>query len=385
MGLLPTLFIQDSLDDLGVMDDLSSLAGTGGSDSVHYPGRELQRVSFTDPVEVSRVKAMLLIQQQQRASYRAEGRRKRKYPKKRKLVFPDPSGDHCNSWEEWKEWREQGWSTALNSFLTSLALRTLNDYEDLHPLDPDEEHDWEFYEAMAQNSSASLMDYDELVNVLFSACREAGYGDLTEESGPARLRASRMLERCEQQAAFALGVWTPDFMADLRARAIRGGENSKRPKIFTVEMLIPYLHLTRREQMKALGCSESTIKRLRREHKAVAESQKQHIETSDASGSEDFHEPSFRMADSTSYAGHSSRPPVRSVHVPCARRHRGRSRSRGGLFADFARRGERVAGFHSTPPARPRGSRCRKCSPRSRGTHTHDARRASPGGCRRGP
>ncbi|WP_219819661.1 hypothetical protein [Pseudoclavibacter sp. Z016] len=50
-------------------------------------------------------------------------------------------------------------------------------------------------------------------------------------------------------------------------RGGRGGKVSKTPKRFTQTDFYPVAHLTKAEQMEALRCSESTVKRLRREYK----------------------------------------------------------------------------------------------------------------------
>lgn len=50
-------------------------------------------------------------------------------------------------------------------------------------------------------------------------------------------------------------------------RGARGGRVSKTPKRFTQTDFYPVAHLTKTEQMEALRCSESTVKRLRREYR----------------------------------------------------------------------------------------------------------------------
>jgi hypothetical protein len=84
----------------------------------------------------------------------------------------------------------------------------------------------------------------------------------------------RLSEFCDARAAFALREWKPDYQAKLSEAGRRGGEISKRPKVWTPDMLDPYLGLTKAQQMEALGASVltgeapsmSSVKRMRRGH-----------------------------------------------------------------------------------------------------------------------
>lgn len=61
---------------------------------------------------------------------------------------------------------------------------------------------------------------------------------------------------------------TNDEHREVQSRRGRiGGKRSRRKPAYTLSDFYPVAHLTRAEQMQALGCSESTVKRLRRQYR----------------------------------------------------------------------------------------------------------------------
>lgn len=81
------------------------------------------------------------------------------------------------------------------------------------------------------------------------------------------------MEKAQQMAfsaaVFALGAFDPAEHAKRVERARNGGKKSRRGATFTADQLAAVAHLSIREQAKALGCSEATISRRRREQKAA--------------------------------------------------------------------------------------------------------------------
>jgi hypothetical protein len=177
-----------------------------------------------------------------------------------------------------------------------------------------------------------------------------------------------LMDACSSAAALAWEDYRPEYMAERSAMGARGGSASKRPRVFTVDMLIPYSGLTRPEQMAKLKCSKSVIARLRRELKALVASTEEpdvveqqptpRSSTPDITPSDEL---SRRMADCIRYGTHTHRTAVHHLRLSCARRHRDRPGRRRLTCERFAPFRERAARRPPSPhgqarvPAAPRG------------------------------
>lgn len=96
-----------------------------------------------------------------------------------------------------------------------------------------------------------------------------GFNSKRSLHGAAQITDSELSEAISRAVDHVLTEYvTNDQHKAMQARRGRvGGMRSKRSKTFTLADFAPYAGLSKVEQMKALSCSESTIKRLRREYK----------------------------------------------------------------------------------------------------------------------
>jgi hypothetical protein len=198
------------------------------------------------------------------------------------------------------------------------------------------------------------------------------------------------MDVCQSAAALAWEDYRPEYMAERSAMGARGGSASKRPRVFTVNMLIPYAGLTRPEQMAKLKCSKSVIARLRRELRALTASAEEpdvvrqqlssHSSTPDITPSDEL---SRRAADCIRYGTHTHRTAVHDLHVPTPRGHRDRPGRRRLTY-------ERFAPFRERADGRPSQASRQACLPAGPGGHAHRRgpdpqhhRHPTPGHCRR--
>lgn len=79
----------------------------------------------------------------------------------------------------------------------------------------------------------------------------------------------RLADAVYSAVRFACEVYDPDKLKRYYEARRKGGQNSKRPKDFTLHMLAPLLSYSITEQMFFLGCSRSTVMRLRRSWKVL--------------------------------------------------------------------------------------------------------------------
>lgn len=132
-------------------------------------------------------------------------------------------------------WRkaEQAYWAEWGSHLLSLGLRLLNEIQRRgRDLPTEEELSWAFHRYVRQEADA------------WTSLRKPKTTDAR-----ARTSARRVIED-----------WNPLWSAQQAKKSAAGGRAKKK---FTPEMLDGLEHLTRSEQMEALGCSLSTIKALR--------------------------------------------------------------------------------------------------------------------------
>jgi cobalamin biosynthesis Mg chelatase CobN len=76
-------------------------------------------------------------------------------------------------------------------------------------------------------------------------------------------------ELAQDVAAFALNSWDPAFFTTAAERGRRGGQKSRRGKNYTQADLAAVEGLSKADAAAKLGCSESTIARLRREARGL--------------------------------------------------------------------------------------------------------------------
>ncbi|MFC3296435.1 hypothetical protein [Clavibacter michiganensis] len=223
---------------------------------------------------MSRVKLLLLIQQDYKNLRRREAQHARAFPKKKTITVPKPYKTRSITGNNLKDCGIKGlggWHDEMNTVLTQLALRTLNDFAALETRDPHRKLTFEELTTMVELKTSSHMYVWDLTDVLFQACVEAGYGGLgdTAAGGPAAYQGEAIYARCEAQARFAMEVWESDFIPKRRAWGKKGGTASKTPFQYGIELLDDILDLTRKQQLVELadtGISQAALYRLRDRH-----------------------------------------------------------------------------------------------------------------------
>jgi hypothetical protein len=198
---------------------------------------------------------------------RKEGRRKSQFKLPSELVWPIPYADQPQT-----EWRKQ-----QLSFATGLCHRLLKHLDVVPDLDTQpgrNEPEAELVEAMTP--------------ILYEAVREAAGAyvvaslpssgrwlrDFHGKAGgrtrfkttPGVITEEALVELCKIAFVRSWVTYDHEYYDKLSKCGAKGGSISRPPKVFTPEMLDPYLGMSKPEQAKELGCSVPTIGRLRRDH-----------------------------------------------------------------------------------------------------------------------
>jgi hypothetical protein len=450
MGHLPSLSIQDLLDDLGVQDYLSPVpitATAGVSDNVCIPtcsqcitppapctheyqceqysywkqnfpdfsyllddGVEEPPVEDSKPVHVHTCRpvitksifripgptAPLGFYRNRRARLEAQGLvgvpfkvwfHNQQFHKSNDLKMPVPYRGEL----------QQEYQAEVCRFLKGMGLRIIRELG-YNPRDMTDEAAQDALVVVAEEvlKRAEQAAGPRLVGERPKGYKTSVWDPLTQKHERVRTTTGQvwdqwLMDVSRSAAALAWEDYRPEYMAERSAWGRTGGRKSKRPRVFTVDMLIPYAHLTRPEQMAKLKCSKSVIARLRRELKALSKLEEKPADVaetpakaSETSGIEDFREPSAPLADSKGCERRNPNgPPLQYLYVAVPRADRGRRSSRGPTFTTFAglrRRG----GVHSSSSPLPRGPGCRRRSARGTGSVSHHARHANARGGRHG-
>lgn len=194
--------------------------------------------------QLSPSQVALLLQQM-----RVEGRRQKKFKKKRELNFPTPS--------QGKKYTE-----AVYAHLCSVGLRTLNLDAATPPrkLTLAELRDWApREERLAQH----LWDHALRHGSEFITSPQEPGSHVGGESR-SRITADELEQACDAAATFAVSHWQSDFLTKLSEAGRKGGRISKRGPQYTPDMLDGLDHLSIRQQAIKLGCTDATISRLRK-------------------------------------------------------------------------------------------------------------------------
>jgi hypothetical protein len=319
---------------------------------------------------------------------RKEGRRRAQFKTAEEVrQWPIPYQDQSQ-----KDWRAK-----QLSFLVGLSYRLMKEHGDLPPIgttpgreEVGSELKDKYQELVFQDALEAAGNY--VVTELSHSgrwlpTRTQGEGGRNRyKTTPGEVTYDALWKLCRVAFSFAWDNWDHDYYDKLSKWGAKGGSLGKRGPTYTVDMLDDILHLTRDEQIAHLRCSKSTIKNLRRQHdyykkpdSEASQSVETPTEASSTAGIQDSDVLGRTSADSTYCGSHSNGSPVHSVHLAVPRAHRGRSRTGGATFADFA--GVRcVSGCTTSSSAHARRSRGSRRSSRSRGSVTYDGRRATPGG-----
>ncbi|ROQ40967.1 hypothetical protein EDF46_0333 [Frondihabitans sp. PhB188] len=243
------------------------------TDNVHLHGEPESTTAPSAPTEAQR----------KLWKARAEGRRKKEFPEKLALAFP---------LHTWTIDPEDSYYRQVGRHLVSIALRHLNERRqkltifELHALVGDDRigkqisRQWlsAVMEAESHQELRELMHGDDngltvaslkqkhLEDYLWEYVMDnKPYGFLSDydDVGQSKGFSLAAVERMTQSAAvFALDVWDADFKTKLSVAGRKGGKTSKRKPKHSLEGLE---HLSITEQAKALGVTERTISRYRKQ------------------------------------------------------------------------------------------------------------------------
>lgn len=140
----------------------------------------------------------------------------------------------------------------LYRYLLVLGLRAMND---LHAV------------------GSHLPDAEALGEALLTVIYERGqvwHEHDRQSGGGVGIRSDKAERVAEGAAARVIEFWHPRFIHDKRRKGAAGGRRSRRGPTWTVEHLKAVEGLSVAKAAAALGCSESTIKRLKRELRDAA-------------------------------------------------------------------------------------------------------------------
>jgi len=204
-------------------------------------------MTMTDNVihpQLSPSQVSLLMQQ-----VKTEGRRKKKFKKKRELSFPVPTSG-------------TKYSTAVYTHLCSVGMRMLNLDAATPPrkLTLAELRDWAPRE---ERLAGQLWDHALRYGSEFVVSPQQGGHHVGGESR-SRITSDELERACEDAASFAVSHWQADFLTKLSASGRKGGRISKRGRVATLDGIE---HLTIAQQAMKLGLTQRTVSRMRADAK----------------------------------------------------------------------------------------------------------------------